>query len=432
MLVPRYRERTTGGVVSVATSYQRQASNGTIANPFPEPWNLLLQVNGDYCSQEKWEGMSDVIEPGFFKLRDEGRVVNHPYAKTTIETLESPLNLDYAVSVIRTVYDYNLGQNVQLLTNDSMSWQGAVSPREFLTIENCPETPTLDTVAVNELAVTNAHAKIDASSIASLPALAESGKTIRDMASIAKRAIKIIRHLRKAELYPVLRELSPRKLSERWMEGRYAIRPLIYDMKGAVEAYCRSKQLPPRHTYRASARDYAQETEVDYTTAFYAKLRVHRSYTTTHVYSARSGVLTAIGKISDASIWGLDQPVQALWELFPFSYVCDWFFNVGKVIASHSPHYGIDVLASWLVTEEVISRVAAVSDIEDVYVAPDSFGRSAGPKHLNYSGGWILHQTTNKSRAINPQLPIMPHFQLRLDAAKLLDLAIIGKQLMKA
>lgn len=137
-------------------------------------------------------------------------------------------------------------------------------------------------------------------------------------------------------------------------------------------------------------------------------------------------MLTAIEEISNISRWGLDQPVEALWEIVPYSFICDWFFNVGKTIASWTPNIGFKQLASWVTVSNTVSQSRKVARAEFTYpVLSDTVS-----KYISITGGNCTSITTAKYRLPNPMLSIVPRFTPRLDAAKLLDLVIIGKKLL--
>jgi hypothetical protein len=112
-----------------------------------------------------------------------------------------------------------------------------------------------------------------------------------------------------------------------------------------------------------------------------------------------------------------------MWELTPFSFIADWFFNIGQTISSWTPNPGVKELASWVTTvEEDFCEITspAFARTYDVYTYEDS-----------YSGSGIKMSKKVKTitRTPSPTKSIMPRFKLKLNAFKLLDLAIIGKTL---
>lgn len=122
-----------------------------------------------------------------------------------------------------------------------------------------------------------------------------------------------------------------RKLGSRWMEYRYAIMPLIYSIKDINELLgkrsevyktTRSKELIQVSFERP---DLEVGNHVLYRTgAFSAEVR-------STVKSAYNG--GALQRIFDQSSFNI---FKTGWELIPYSFVVDWFLNVGDVITSQT------------------------------------------------------------------------------------------------
>nr|UUW21143.1 MAG: maturation protein [Sanya solspi-like virus 1] len=142
-------------------------------------------------------------------------------------------------------------------------------------------------------------------------------------------------------------------ISENWLRYRYMVLPLFLSGQGVLKAY---KSTPPpkgsRATYRASGSLTDHDTIYGaYVTSSSWKSRIVAERTVT--VRVRCGALTEVvrAKCLEASL-GLDAQSlpRSIWEAIPWSFVWDWFFNIGDFIAAVSPHVGRKTLGSWTTT----------------------------------------------------------------------------------
>jgi len=140
----------------------------------------------------------------------------------------------------------------------------------------------------------------------------------------------------------------------------------------------------------------------------------------------RSGVLAAVQILSKLPYWGLHHPVEAMWELIPYSFVIDWVLNVSQIIASWTPEVGLRALASWYVITQRWETTAQLTNSYHTFsgteMLEDSMTRIEGTRYSEIS--------VTKSRVPDPSRPVVPSFNLRLDALKLLDLVVMAKNLL--
>jgi hypothetical protein len=142
-------------------------------------------------------------------------------------------------------------------------------------------------------------------------------------------------------------------LSDNWLGYRYGIRPLVADFHSAMEAIAKlSEEVPERHT----ARGYASSTLAWNDTRILPNAgnwTAARDRNFSGKTECRAGVLY---EIDHTNIFGLtfrSLPLAA-WELIPFSFVFDWFIDVGDFIGAMTPKHGVNVLGSWLTTRDEV------------------------------------------------------------------------------
>jgi hypothetical protein len=142
----------------------------------------------------------------------------------------------------------------------------------------------------------------------------------------------------------------------------------------------------------------------------------------------RSGVLTQLETDSKLPAWGFTEVLESAWELVPYSFIIDWFLNVGNTIAAFTPDYGLRALASWTVaTTSVVKTFRIAGSSADMPTATSTLDPL---EHTNFvTGGELRDITITKERIPNPSRSLLPRVNLRLSTAKLLDLLVIAKNL---
>jgi hypothetical protein len=306
--------------------------------------------------------------------------------------------------------------------------------------DTLPQFPEYDDVPIHDQAVTSAWANVDLSEVQALVALAESGKTVASLVSIAKRLIKIMIMIKKGDVKGLMSQLTAKQLSERYMELRYAIRPLLYDIQGfafglQTESILRTKSL--RHTFRgwnlytdSGCDDFALDDWV-YTNE---EGTLSHSEEYHHEWSlevdVRAGVLVAIEELNRIGIYGLTQPFESAWELVPFSFVIDRFLNIGDMISAWAPEMGTRALASWYV-----QTTSMYQSLEHSHGAMSTYNWPGNRHWTNdcsrvVDGCWIDKSIVKIERVPEPIRAVVPSFSLRLDTFFLIDLLIIIKKLV--
>lgn len=121
------------------------------------------------------------------------------------------------------------------------------------------------------------------------------------------------------------RVLTEKKLSSRFLEYEYGIRPLIGDVFNACElaAYHLNKGINRRYRARFRIESEASKPVNDYTTLWLGTRQIERQQ-----------IIAKVREFSDATLaaTGVFDPFAAAWELVPYSFVIDWFIPVGDFL----------------------------------------------------------------------------------------------------
>lgn len=293
------------------------------------------------------ELMHDMIVPGYSRLSAKGGIFNNPMAKYSSEvdlTVSSrSYYVPYAPSVPSTsrycAYAY-----AQQLANDVSGLNAAGGTAGHLSINS------INVASLRDLAGTQALAGVDEPVFEGAKFIAELRETIGFLTNPlgtfvrklegyrkTKRARKYLNHMTTGEF-----------ISSNWLRYRYAIRPIVHDIESAAQAVAQTVHghTPERKTSRGSASDSSSQSNSGVIDSFFDQDTV-----TDHTVSVRAGVLYQY--IRDPSTFGVGVPfiAGAVWEAIPFSFVADWFFNIGSFIDAASPRGGVKRLASWTTTK---------------------------------------------------------------------------------
>lgn len=402
---------TTPSVETIMTGGSYPVNGSADIDGFTE--TSLTQSSADGYTVKT---MTDVVTPNYKSLIAKGVVINNPCDRTV--TVDIPAK---ATAYKRYRVDYTGGKYY------GAWWDGPVSPcsdtflgADFLVASDKPGWVD-EVVAATSAAVTEAHANVSSNQISALASLAEGRKTVDSMVALTRKVLTIARKAKKLDYRYFRKELSFKELSNSYMELRYALRPMIIDAAQVCNALDESRLWK---TVRSTARGYRTLTSelsdtADLGASDYTWTRDRKVRTVTTI---RAGVLSDT-KLSVTNVWGLDQPIEAMWEIVPFSFILDWFFTIGDTIAAWTPNVGVRELASWVSVHHVSTSENSAGNFANT-------GNHNVHDQFSWSGRKSQLRTIYK-RTVNPSLSIYPASKIRLDSLKLLDLTIIGKGLLR-
>jgi hypothetical protein len=365
------------------------------------------------------ERMEDVVVADFYKRMRQGEIISNPMYHITEEFTPA-----VPTSMQRCMLS-KCGPNDTLKCGLEYSGMNAMTTKHlggFL--------PTLGEDLVNytnERSLSSAYANMNNTEWALSMVAAEANKTVASIALILQRVVKIIIAVKRLDSKYLRKQISQKELENRYMELRYAIRPLFIDVQNAQNAYNKHiSDVPKRYTFRG----YAEGTETTTDTLITNPDSANNTYTVTvsrkceTVCDSRSSILCDV-HASKLNILGVDQLFETLWEITPWSFIINWFVNIGTFIAAWTPNAGIRQLASHtthVITFHLSNETDTVETTSAYQVIWDK----------DSSFDWSGKQTKLvivKRRSVNPQLSKLPNFNINLDALKILDLIIILKKL---
>lgn len=427
-------ERVRSRVESVTTDWWKTAETqqSTLGS---QP--VTADTSGSYTENETYEEMTDVVTPRYKQISANGGIVNSPMSKVKTITRDNLCYYKYLYSWEKW-YELPPPDDPGQWGTFYHAYEGVFPSSDYLDVANdLPQLPSYDEQAKIDQAVAKAWAATDVTELQSLVTLAEGKKTVLSLISIFTRLIKILKKIKRLDIKGLMNELSAKELSDRYMELRYALRPLVYEVKGVAAALqTEAGTKPNRLTFRGITTyqdDDVSTVTIPVTYSNFAGVWDYDIVRTTkweRNISVRAGVLTQLEQLNSLNIWGMTQPVESLWELVPFSFVVDWFFNVGDVLSAWTPNYGLKALASWYVVEK-----REYQFLSETHTNCETTDTTEDHNPLEYqrtmSNLWYDLTTISKVRVPNPQRPILPTWNMRLDTWKLTDLVIIAKKVWR-
>lgn len=169
--------------------------------------------------------------------------------------------------------------------------------------------------------------------------LAEAGKTVDMIVNTATRLTRAYSAFRKGRLKVMFDELgvTPRTSGNSWLEYKYGWMPLLMDIHGGAKFLAEREFKPKIQTLKATSKKTldiltASQPSLVGKTDFVAK-----AWVTVRLNEPNVATVNRLGGLN---------PLLVAWELVPFSFVADWFVNIGDCLAEATAFAGVQVLTS--------------------------------------------------------------------------------------
>lgn len=206
-------------------------------------------------------------------------------------------------------------------------------------------------------------------------AFGEGRQTTRMIADAARKLGTAYSAFRKGNFKKAAKTLGIDKPSKsaanHWLEYSYGWKPLLSDVVGAAETAAQHLELggrPPRFGVSAghSGGTRTTSTQGNFGSLDYVTYTQNRSHT--WEYRARAGLLLEVTYSESALAaqlgFGLTDPLLTAWELVPFSFVFDWFIDVGGWLESMSALQGFQVLNGFESFSQNCTTWTTLSDLK--------------------------------------------------------------------
>lgn len=204
-------------------------------------------------------------------------------------------------------------------------------------------------------------------------------------------------------------KLRPEEVRNLWLEVRYGWRPLIYDMRDFTQTL---------EEFDAERRFYTERSGDTFQGEFET---VHwdnivQQYGTWDSRSSISWELSARGSAALLVTPPKFQtnPVTTAWELVPYSFVIDWFFDIGSFLGSLS---ALAISSDVTVAHGSYLKISKVTNMSMV-------ATNGASGSLTFSEPMV--HTMEKTLRVPSQPSYLPQFNVNLNTYKILDLVALA------
>lgn len=379
--------------------------------------------------------MTDVEVPNYHKLSRQGFIFQNPMS--SYEVIEERTPCTYYSSRQTEKYGCTPKRWYPYITYDE---GGTINFPAKLAEDNIGEfmSSSLDDADIatcNERAVSQAWSNVSQSEILSYVAMIEAGKSFKGIKDLLKMALKQIRAGRmKVHRFRKLGSgLTRDEVVDFYLGVRYNLRPLYYDIMGLSKAL-----LPNQGAYRQTYRGQSsmlKEEEDHPTFAFkssnlpYQRVDIDYHRFVKREIVSKAGVLVNWDGNSLNAKLGGHSFASSAWDLVRFSFIVDWFANVGDSLLSWMPIVGGQALTSWVTSTVTTTQNSYVGQaLVDINSPPEDTYRWGRMMYL--LNGQSQRVTVETERTPAPERTVIPNVSVNLDALKSLDLGLIVNSLL--
>lgn len=224
----------------------------------------------------------------------------------------------------------------------------------------------------------------------------------RTLAQVATRTWRRLRSLNKNYVW------ESKGIAEAWLEVRYAIRPLMYDIADAIEYFEKgNKRTGKRTTFRSKVQTTSTKEYLDESSSVVVK------YTYDVTTTARAGCIAERRLTSQLADLGFLNLAGVVWEKVKFSFILDWIINISGLLYMLNPKGTWSPLGAWVkVTQEVtFSGTIRYDSLDGTSISVPIVGR---------------RRSTHRSAVSGPPLTFI---SVNIDTFKMLDLAALARGL---
>jgi len=368
----------------------------------------------------------DTVTPNYGRRRRSGEIIMNDaeisrYSRTVTEADVD----DYSSHQLKISGDY---------AAHARGWGGStVIPEGY---------PSDHSGSLNDLVIVNAYGKIEPKVIAAVENIRDLKATRDTLAKIGLSFRNVINDLLLQKNRRLLRGLASynykksksirNDLSNTWLEARYGLTPLIYEFDNVMKELARFKSVN-RWEIALSFLARSSSKTTHYSKSSFSGQFVDLNWdrTVTSTVKASAGVFFKVSDRTTQGIlaqWASVRPKDLLsvaWELVPFSFVVDWFTNVGQWLTGMPFDVSVQYGPSFVTVQE--KKEDSITGLNSIYASPDygSLGRVA-------LGGDVVSSFFYK-RTKNPAYPTYPlldcNIMLRhlVDSMCLVNQSIIGQ-----
>lgn len=238
-------------------------------------------------------------------------------------------------------------------------------------------------------------------------AAAESGKTVKMLRSF----VKLNRFIRRWDF---------KEVANTWLEFTYGFKPLAQDLYGIAEEVMRQSVQTQVVKFRATQKDDERVYSAGYRLNRTATSKASARCEVKFLWTPTNGQLDTLGRFTSLN------PASIAWELLPFSFVGDWFVDIGGFLRNAESALSISgtvgngyITQSYKETTELISKGVGVHPLDP------NVTTIADLKSVTYQ------VSLRRGLIYSLPFPQRPRFNPSLGASRLLSAAALLSQFIK-
>lgn len=337
----RYRHRDTGTYYPTCTDTQfpQSCANRT--------WTTPTTLTSTWAAGSS-ESMYDFVTRDYRRRVAKGEIIlNYLYKREVLnESIGS--SSFYLKSVADTCTSPSI-KFEEVMSGKVWAW---LMPQYVTPVNGTPLSSERQASVIEET-YTNCMAKRGSGEANLVESLAELDQVWHMVGNPLENCVRFLRDYRRDRIKREKSFLGSTKkyrefLSSEWLRFRYGISPVISDVKAGIKVARKKYSEPPvRVTTRSTGQAQASEvTTGSFTRGSFVygwqKTCVHRIL----VRAASIDQYTK-GPFNDLGLT-FKNVVGLPWELTKYSFVVDWFGNVGDLIYANIPSVGMDHLGAYV------------------------------------------------------------------------------------
>jgi hypothetical protein len=226
-------------------------------------------------------------------------------------------------------------------------------------------------------------------------------------------------------------------LTDSWLEHSYGWAPLINDVKSIAKTIAR---LYDTLGSRKTARGYGEFEQVlgsstslqNYGGVFYGQETTLRKHKTIVIYKAwvdpnLGSPPASLQRLRDLAGFNLSEFVPTVWELIPYSFVVDYFSNVGQVLSAYTFNAAV---VKFVKKDSIYETRETRSSLVDSSATKNALGAAS---YLGAVGSFGSCESRTKQVIRTSVALPLPELQLDMpdiDSLKWLNLAALFRNLL--
>jgi hypothetical protein len=301
-----------------------------------ENLGLPGQSSWNFSASKQWtNSLTGISLPGFRRLIEDGSPATTPLQADEVSVINIPVEFDLQYSVVAgshaTVYQHRATGSWSVTTSlPAAIGVDSIDTTVLTDAQTKWNSKVFDTVTAFQGGVFLAELR------ETLHLITSPGKSLRDSLTY------YLSNLKKGKK-GMSRKRLLEVLSESWLEYVFGVLPLLNDIRDATSLLDRRKKILEHEYVRVSAQaegwsspTFTTITEGTNTSGIKYQIMKKRGATCRYSGAVRSSCDNPTSILLDSAGFSPRNWAPTVWEVIPWSFVIDYFSNIGVIVESWS------------------------------------------------------------------------------------------------